>query len=216
MRLLKRHRAQVDPIQCFHQMHARSSRHTLTSMSSLTSWLSVVVNHGPPRSQQVLPLAHPCESHRGLCYVSPPLSLELEVVCHKLNCISTESDTIWFSAMQCKINTIYSYIMRTNVLGGYILHNFIMSLCQEFCKASFADISQKLLHLYTMLRHLEESQITEGFLIWWYWDDWGTLLTANRSTCSIHIAVFICTMHIIYLIIDLHSLKVTASAFPDN
>ena len=34
-------------------------------MSPLTSSLSVVVNHGPPQSQQVLPLAHPCESHRG-------------------------------------------------------------------------------------------------------------------------------------------------------
>ena len=39
--------------------------HTLTSTSSLISWLSVVVNHGPPRPQQVLPLVHPCESHRG-------------------------------------------------------------------------------------------------------------------------------------------------------
>ena len=39
--------------------------HHLTSMSSLTCSLSVVVNHGPPRSQQVLFAAHPCESHRG-------------------------------------------------------------------------------------------------------------------------------------------------------
>ena len=39
--------------------------HHLTSMSSLTSSLSVVVNHGPPRSQQVLFASHPCESHKG-------------------------------------------------------------------------------------------------------------------------------------------------------
>ena len=41
-------------------------------MSSLTAFfllflflLTVVVNYEPPRSQQVLPAGHPCESHKG-------------------------------------------------------------------------------------------------------------------------------------------------------
>ena len=95
---------------------------------------------------------------------------------------------------QIMTNTIYSYIMRTNVLGVFILHNynvFVSGILQSlFCRYRLEIIF--FAHNATVSGGITNYRRIFNLMLL------GCLrgtADSNRSTCSIHIPAFICTMH---------------------